>query len=79
MIYVDVKTFLSFRIETDDLKVAEAEAKRFLEALNASPDFIDGWNDVQRKEGGPIIAHVGNFDTEEPAYFEDEDGNEVEL
>ena len=60
MIYVDVKTFLSFRIETDDLQVAETEAKRFLEALNACPAFIDGWNDVQRKEGGPIIAHVGN-------------------
>ena len=78
-INVDVKTFISIDVETDDPKVAKAVAMRFLDALSPCPQFVEGWNKTARDEGQPTILKVGAFDDEEEPYITDAEGNELEI
>lgn len=58
---LDVKAFISLTIEADSEAEAKAEAQRFVEALEPGNGFADGWNDVQRQNGGPTIEEAGDF------------------
>ncbi len=43
---------------------AIAEARRYIEEQADSGGFMDGWNDVQRQNGAPIIHDCSGFDVE---------------
>ena len=52
-------------VDAPDAVAAMFEARRFAESLgDDTGGFRDGWNDVQRQNGAPIIADVSGFDVE---------------
>lgn len=58
---VDIKAFINIEIEADNAADARAEAERLVESCEPDSNFIDGWNSVQRQNGGALILETGCF------------------
>jgi hypothetical protein len=65
--YVDVKAFMKVVVEADTPAEAERVAKDFFERMWSS-----------EMEPTPGVIDYGVLDTEDPAYIEDENGDEVQ-
>jgi len=76
---VDVRAFLRVEVDAESPEAAEREAKALVEGLQPCESYVTGWADTRAAEGtakGRVIE-TGSIDTEDPAYIEDEDGNEI--
>jgi hypothetical protein len=76
---VDVKAFLRVVVEADSPEAAEQEAKAFVELLQPDANYVRGWAETRAEigTGKGVVVEVGSIDTEDPAYIEDVDGNEI--
>jgi len=76
---VDVKAFLRVVVEADSPEAAEQEAKAFVELLQPDQNYVRGWAQARAEigTGKGVVVEIGSIDTEDPAYIEDEDGNEI--
>jgi hypothetical protein len=45
-------------VDAEDLDGAITEATRIVELGQPQDEFLDGWNDVQRQNGAPIVESV---------------------
>lgn len=45
-------------VDAEDVDGAIAEAARIVELGQPQDGFLDGWNDVQRQNGAPIVESV---------------------
>lgn len=61
---VPVTILTTIVIEAPDKATARAEAQRFAELSGPEDGFVDGWNDVQRQKGAPLIVEAMGHDVE---------------
>lgn len=55
---VPIVTHTMVIVDAEDVDGAIAEATRIVELGQPRDEFLDGWNDVQRQNGSPIIESV---------------------
>lgn len=61
---VPLTVLVSITVEADDKATAIDEARRFVELGMPEDGYVDGWNDVQRQNGAPIIHEVAGYECE---------------
>lgn len=55
---VPIVTRTLVAVDAKDVGGAIAEATRIVELGQPQDEFLDGWNDVQRQNGAPIVESV---------------------
>lgn len=61
---VSLTVLSSVTVAAPDTETAITEARRFAEASQPEGHFVDGWNDIQRENGAPLILDASSVDIE---------------